>query len=108
MSQKIFSRYFGRTQYQMKNSGALAMRHASNNKLSVGNGSGLDIFFGKVHSHRKPGPKLESSRTTEERKANDDLEEDSDRKTESRQNMEGKALAQNRVCWRRFVEAGQE
>jgi hypothetical protein len=96
----------------MMNSGVLPMRHASNNKLRVVNGSALDILFEKVHSHRKPGPKLESSRTTEERKANDDLEEDSDRgRRKSRQNMKGRALAQNRVRWRRFVEAmcsGQE
>jgi hypothetical protein len=50
------------------------MRHPWNNKLSVGNGSGLDVLFEKSHSHRKPGPKLESSRTAEEMKAKDDLE----------------------------------
>jgi hypothetical protein len=33
----------------------------------------------RSHSHRKPGPKLESSRTTEERKAKDDLEKNSGR-----------------------------
>jgi hypothetical protein len=50
----------------------------------------LDIIFEKVHSHRKPGPKLESSRTTEERKAKDDLEKNSGRGSwKSRQNMEG-------------------
>jgi hypothetical protein len=42
-----FSRSFGRTQYQMKNSGVLPMRHLWN-KLSVENGSILDIVFEKV------------------------------------------------------------
>jgi hypothetical protein len=44
----------------------------------------------RFHSHRKPGPKLESSRTMEERKAKDDLEKNSGRGSrKSRQNMEG-------------------
>jgi hypothetical protein len=44
----------------------------------------------RSHSHRKPGPKLESSRTTKERKAKDDLEKNSGiRRWKSRQNMEG-------------------
>jgi hypothetical protein len=44
----------------------------------------------RSHSHRKPGPKLESSRTTEERKAKDDLEKNSGRGSQkNRQNMEG-------------------
>jgi hypothetical protein len=45
----------------------------------------------RSHSHRKPGPKLESSRATEERKAKDDLEKKSGRGSQkSRQNMEGR------------------
>jgi hypothetical protein len=74
------------------------MRHPWNIKLRVENGSGLDIIFEKPDSRIKPGPKLESSRTTEERKAKDDLEKNSGRGSrKSRQNMEGRALAQNRV-----------
>jgi hypothetical protein len=59
------------------------------------------------HSHRKPGPKLESSRTTEERKDKDDLEKNRGRESrKSRQTwMEVRALAQNRVRWGCFVEA---
>jgi hypothetical protein len=52
------------------------MRRLRNIKLSVGNGSGLDTLFEKSHSRRKSGPKLESSRTTEERKAKDDWEKE--------------------------------
>jgi hypothetical protein len=44
----------------------------------------------RSHSRRKPGPKLESSRTTEERKAKDDLEKNSGRGIQkNRQHMEG-------------------
>jgi hypothetical protein len=42
----------------------------------------------RFNSHRKPGPKLESSRTTEERKAKDDVEKISGSR-KSRQNLEG-------------------
>jgi hypothetical protein len=41
----------------------------------------------RSHSQRKPGPKLESSRPMEERKAKDDLEKNSGRGSQkSRQN----------------------
>jgi hypothetical protein len=44
----------------------------------------------RSHSHRKPGSKLESSRTAEEKKAKDDLEKNSGRGSQkNRQNMEG-------------------
>jgi hypothetical protein len=33
---------------QMKNSGVLPIRHLWNKKLSVGNGSGLDIIFERI------------------------------------------------------------
>jgi hypothetical protein len=60
------------------------------------------------HSHRKTGPKLESSRTTEERKAKDDLVKRTMLKEAGKAGKtwkEVRALAQNRVRWRCFVEA---
>jgi hypothetical protein len=63
----------------MKNSGVLTMRHASNNKLSVENEVDWTYTSKRSHSHRKPGPTFEFSRTAEEGKAKDDLEKDSNR-----------------------------
>jgi hypothetical protein len=60
------------------------------------------------HSHRKPGPNLESSRTVEERKAKDDLKKKTVAEEAGKAGKTWKkvrALAQNRVCWRCFVEA---
>jgi hypothetical protein len=97
----------------MMNTGFLPMRHFWNNKLSVGNGSGWTYSSKMSHCHIKPGPKLEFSRTTEERKAKDDLEKDSGEEAgkAGKAWKEVRALAQNRVCWHCFVEAlcsGQE
>jgi hypothetical protein len=44
----------------------------------------------RSHSHRIPGPKLESSRTTEERKAKDDLEKNSGRGSRKKQAKHGR------------------
>jgi hypothetical protein len=66
------------------------------------------IYSSKTfHIHRKSSPKLESSRTTEERKAKNDFEKDSSRGSRKSRKAwkEVRALPQKRVRWHCFVEA---
>jgi hypothetical protein len=44
----------------------------------------------RSHSHRKPGPKLKFSRTTEERKAKDDLLKNSGRGSQKSRKKHGR------------------